>query len=268
MRDTESLRNTERAPSLPGWFAQRRLPRIDWRAACIAALSSVAVHVAFIEVVLWQEGGHATHLPNSEGLGANLITADEEPTATLILIEDPGVGEAEENPLEKMASAGKVLQNLQLTIITPQPSLDIASDANDTQEAADESDAASADRQAQAALFGRYLGQIQARVERVWRRPRVSPGVDGFDCHIQLRQTRTGEVAEVTLLDCGSELNWQLSLVRAIEGASPLPAPPDPSVFAESLQLKFHSAGYDAGGSEEGFEPTRSASAGAQRITQ
>src|SRR5690348_3555521 len=109
MRDTESLRSTERAPSLSGWFARRSLPRIDWRAASFAALSSIAVHMAFIGVVLWQDGGHAKRLPNSEGLGANLITADEEPTATLILIEDPGVGKAEDNPLERMASAGKVL---------------------------------------------------------------------------------------------------------------------------------------------------------------
>jgi hypothetical protein len=185
----------------------------------------------------------------------------------LIFIEDPGIGKADDNPIERTASAGKVLQNLRLTIITPQPSFDIASDTTDSKDAID-GDASSADLQAQAALFGRYLGQIQARVERVWRRPRVSLGADGFDCRIQLRQTRTGEVTEVTLLDCGSELSWQLSLVRAIEGASPLPAPPDPSVFAESLQLKFHSAGYDASGSDDGFEPIRPASAATQRITQ
>lgn len=260
MRDTESPRHTACASPRWGWRTSHRLPRINWLAASVAALSSLAIHVALIEAVLWQEGGARTRLPNSQGLGANLITADEEPIATLIFIEDPGAGHSEENPLEKMASAGKVLQSLQLTIITPQPSLDLSGEPSDAQEAARDSDSASADRQARAALFGRYLGQIQARVDRVWRRPRVSPGPDGFDCRVQLRQTRAGEVVEVTLLDCASDLTWQLSLVRAIEGASPLPAPPDPGVFAESLQLKFHSAGYAPGTSDEGFEP-RSASA-------
>jgi hypothetical protein len=52
-----------------------------------------------------------------------------------------------------------------------------------------------------------------------------------------------GEVLEVTLLECDSSPEWQQSLVNAIDAASPLPAPPNQSVFARSLVLNFTSAG-------------------------
>lgn len=48
---------------------------------------------------------------------------------------------------------------------------------------------------------------------------------------------------------------WQLSLLHAIESASHLPAPPDPSVFAKVLTVEMGSQSFASASSGEGFEP-------------
>lgn len=108
-----------------------------------------------------------------------------------------------------------------------------------------------------AALFQRYTGQIQARIERAWMRPRTGFEAGLFNCRVQIVQDRHGNVVETTLQRCNGAPAWQGSLVQAIQTASPLPAPPDPEVFADALTLEFTSAQYQAGGDEEGFEPER-----------
>src|SRR6185437_12842815 len=64
-----------------------------------------------------------------------------------------------------------------------------------------------------------------------------------------------GNVEETTLQSCNGDARWQLSLVEAIQTASPLPAPPDPSVFADAVVMQFTSQGYVPGGTAIGFEP-------------
>jgi hypothetical protein len=120
---------------------------------------------------------------------------------------------------------------------------------------------ANGDPPGQSMMFGRYMGQIAARVERVWVRPRSIPAGGAFACRAQITQDRRGNVLEVTLLKCTADSAWQVSLIRAIGSASPLPAPPDATVFSETMILEFDSDAYVAGGSDLGFEPAlRSAS--------
>lgn len=245
-------------PWLPNDGVQPRArPRERVAAGAIAAMATIAVHVLLVESVLMSEGGRYIPRPHQEGLGANAISAEEQAVATLIFIEHPDVGSSNPEPLELAASRGRVMQNLQLTIISPEPTMDLALD--DVKETADSKEAApddsAGDRQARAELFGGYLGQIQARIQRAWLRPRSPIGEESFECRVQVLQTRRGDVLEITLQRCNGSLDWQASLVHAIESASPLPAPPDPHVFAESLQLSFVSNGFDPAGSGEGFEP-------------
>jgi hypothetical protein len=112
-------------------------------------------------------------------------------------------------------------------------------------------------------LFGRYVNQIDARIERAWVRPQARPGGPSlwdtkggragrevgapFRCRVQILQSGSGHVLEITLLSCDSSPEWQQSLVDAIDAASPFPAPPSPSVFARSLVLNFTSAVPSAG---------------------
>jgi len=237
-----------------------------WAGASVGALAAILIHVLVIEAVLLGTGGREQHLHRDEGLGANAVASDEEATATLILIEEPSDAPTPEDFMERLASHGVVLQNLRLTIVSPEPalaaSIESESDSPDPTAATDES---TSDRSGRALLFGRYLGQIQARVERAWLRPRTPIGEDLFECRVQVLQSRRGDVLEVTLQRCNGDARWQVSLVRAIERASPLPAPPDPAVFAESLQLDFHSAAFYSGSDEDGFEHDTSLMVNARR---
>ena len=104
-------------------------------------------------------------------------------------------------------------------------------------------------------LFGRYMGQISARVERAWMRPRSVPTDGFFSCRVQITQDRSGNVQEVTLQKCTDDPQWRVSLVRAIGSASPLPAPPDPAAFSHILTMEFDSDPYVPGASDDGFEP-------------
>ncbi len=53
-----------------------------------------------------------------------------------------------------------------------------------------------------------------------------------------------GNVKEVALAQCNGSTRWQLSLVQAIQSASPLPAPPNPDVFSSTLHLAFKAEEY------------------------
>lgn len=111
-----------------------------------------------------------------------------------------------------------------------------------------------------AVLYGRYLGQIDARVERAWLRPRSVIGAPLFRCQVELAQRRDGTVQTITLQRCNGTVSWQQSLVRGINAASPLPAPPDPRVFAHRVVLHFEAMAYRAGQSADEYEPERSPS--------
>jgi hypothetical protein len=99
-------------------------------------------------------------------------------------------------------------------------------------------------------LFGIYSGQIQARIARVWRRPRTpvnesrtqhqgALGEEAFQCQVRIIQDNQGYVQEILLPQCNGSAAWQRSLVIAIQQASPLPAPPDPAVFTNALTMTF-----------------------------
>jgi TonB C terminal len=116
----------------------------------------------------------------------------------------------------------------------------------------------------QAHLFGIYTGQIRARVERIWRRPRSpvnAPNVEGlsvasdsFQCQVQIVQDMHGNVQEVLLPNCNGSPAWQRSLALAIQQASPLPAPPRKSVFSRSIVLDFVGVPFLPGSSDDEYE--------------
>ena len=48
------------------------------------------------------------------------------------------------------------------------------------------------DDEARALMFGRYLGQVTARVERAWIRPRSAIGEEVFACRVRVEHARAG----------------------------------------------------------------------------
>jgi hypothetical protein len=115
----------------------------------------------------------------------------------------------------------------------------------------------------QARLLGIYTGQIQARIARVWRRPRSPVNEDiasadagySFQCEAQIVQDASGNVQEVMLPRCNGSPAWRNSLILAIQHASPLPAPPSEKVFSKSISLNFVGLSYSASAPDDDYEP-------------
>jgi len=114
-----------------------------------------------------------------------------------------------------------------------------------------------------ARLYGMYSGQIQARIDRLWRRPRSpiteTAGNDAgesteFRCMVNIIQDTHGNVVEVLLPDCNGSTAWQRSLAIAIHQASPLPAPPDAKVFRRSIALTFVGQPYSSTAAADEYE--------------
>jgi hypothetical protein len=230
--------------------------RDRWRVVLPCLVASMAVHFALFGPLLLQAPPRR-HVPERTGAGASAVRAaeDEPVVMTLIYPNTTTVTSPHEQSDEQIASSGLTPSRLPILIAGPDslPAID-ASDADTKPDAPDVPESA-ADQSGHAVLFGRYLGQITARVERAWMRPRTPIGADRFSCSVQITQDRHGNVLQTILQRCNGDLRWQLSLVQAIQSASPLPAPPDPSVFADALVLEFDSNAYVVGGRGDGFEP-------------
>lgn len=218
------------------------------------AVLSILIHLMFISAFVG--AGRSAKPRHDDGLGANEIVSEEEARGILFFVEDPAVTESSDDALPTLASHGEVLQALRLTVVSPEADLDSAT--VEQRDAADH-DAVEepiSDRQGMAELYGHYLSQIQARIERAWLRPRSALDVEDFECRLEIQQNERGEVGEVTLQKCSEAIPWQLSLIRAIESASPLPAPPDPRIFTRAFELAFHAIPLLPGASDAGYEPT------------
>ena len=86
--------------------------------------------------------------------------------------------------------------------------------------------------------------------------PNTSKGVFRhiFTCQVRIRQSLSGHIDEVQLLACNGSQAWQHSLLTAIFGASPLPAPPDPGVFTPTLTMTFTAHAYSSDSVADDYE--------------
>jgi TonB C terminal len=219
------------------------------------AAASLLLHGLLVTPLLWGSYRHSPHIPPFQGASASRETVNSTEMALIIFsdsdaIHDLSSPDDQQTPVLmppqiQLAAIGRP------SIPTPEA---VPDDANDGQAAE-----AQGDGGGHAMMFGRYVGQISARVERAWIRPRSSPGSGAFECRVQITQDRRGKVEEIALQECNDDLRWQASLVQAIQSASPFPAPPDPAVFSNLLTLQFDSEPYRPGGGDQGFEPVAQA---------
>jgi TonB C terminal len=244
--------------------AQRRSPTI------FGVIGTVLVHLVAVQSVM--SGAHARKVrpPDAEGIGATMVKSDTAPSETLVLIDLPQAAISDQPLAEELTSAGQALRDMTMNVVSddPLPHVDIPKE-----ELSEDKDAAAAvdsgDPAVQAAMFGRYTGQIDARIERAWQRPRspVNPSPDsasnahsqasansGFKCQVRIIQDAHGSIQEVQLLACNGSIAWQHSLIMAINASSPLPAPPNPRVFSRSLTMTFTAASYSPSSSADEYE--------------
>jgi hypothetical protein len=234
-------------------------PRPFTRHACVNALcavSALVIHALLISPMLIGNPGYKKPRTSAvQGPGATEIISSAQFT-TLVLISEPRPSASSESALADLASRGIAPDDLAVRILSPDPNpaFELAQD-EDTDPTPLTPDEQRGDTQERALLFDRYLKQISARIDRAWIRPaspvreslrteeqRVSSANepdDVFTCELRVLQNAQGRVLEIMLMDCDGSVTWQQSLVAAIERASPLPAPPHPSVFTTALILKF-----------------------------
>jgi colicin import membrane protein len=84
----------------------------------------------------------------------------------------------------------------------------------------------------------RWYASIVAKIERAWIKPAsAQPGVT---CIVDVNQVRGGDVTKVIVKNCSiNDPALMQSVENAVYSASPLPTPPDPTLFESNLELTF-----------------------------
>jgi TonB C terminal len=234
-----------RPPDLPcesedPWSRVRREHRT--LTSCAAALAVLALHIPLVAPTLWTYGV-SRRLSERQYAG--------EPALQWVVVEDSSARAAMMRPPSLSAPT---LERIDLADARPMlPAVPIP--------AADPESGQSASQPALGAIYGRYLGQIHARIDRAWLRPRTAIGAPIFQCRVQLDQDSGGRVLATTLVECNGGARWQLSLVHAIEAASPLPMPPAQATLVRHVLMTFRAMAYSPDESAQLYEPLRVVSA-------
>lgn len=203
--------------------------------SCASAFAVLALHILLIAPALWDDGPfRPTQDQKHRGDTALQWVVFEDSSGNSAILGSP-------------ASRVMTLRAISLTDVLPTPAT-LSAEAFDWQ---------SDGQSGLGAMSGRYLGQIRARIERAWLRPRAAIGDPIFQCQVQVDQDNVGRILAITLVECNGSTPWRVSLVRAIEAASPLPAPPNPAVFVHHVLLTFRAAPYSAGASAALYAPQR-----------
>lgn len=229
----------------------------------IGILGTLLLHAMLIQSVSFGSRGPKPKPPETQESGTALSKSTTAPDG-LVLISLPTTTNANLAATLNLASS---LPDFSKTKIKPQIAIDLpASLALETlalsEEQAPQATADAVNGAELARLFGIYTGQIQARIDRVWRRPRTpvseeaasGEAGESFQCEAQIVQDSRGNVQEILLPRCNGSPAWQRSLVLAIQQASPLPAPPSAKVFAQSISLEFVGLPYTSGSPADEYE--------------
>jgi colicin import membrane protein len=82
-----------------------------------------------------------------------------------------------------------------------------------------------------------YVGQIKAKVESRWTRPKAAP--TGLKCTLRVSQIPGGTVVNVQVLEGSGHVAFDKSVEAAVWNSSPLPPPKDESLFSRELIFEF-----------------------------
>jgi len=208
----------------------------------VAATIAVAIHAIAIGPLVFGIGGHWMRPPPAEGIAANSLAGKaSEAVSTYIVVNDTSI--AAENDPDRSAYAialelESTLRQAPLSASVDLPLVPTLGDIQPSPEPSALAADATGDAGQAAMLFGRYMGQIKARIEQAWQSP-ASAAKQAFHCTAEIRQMPSGVVQEVTLKGCDMDPQWQVSLVQAIQFASPLSAPPSEKLFTDVVTLNF-----------------------------
>ena len=94
-----------------------------------------------------------------------------------------------------------------------------------------------ADTAATSSALASWRSQITAKITRAWLRPPTAR--QGLECNLYVTQVPGGEVTEVRVGECNGDQAVRESIEAAVYRASPLPPPPDPTLFDRNLKITF-----------------------------
>lgn len=86
-------------------------------------------------------------------------------------------------------------------------------------------------------LGDRYRLSLQNRITHAWIKPPSARS--GIDCRVEVTQIPGGEVTNARVTQCNGDAAVRQSIENAVYRASPLPDPPDPSLFHRVFVLEF-----------------------------
>jgi hypothetical protein len=216
-------------PSQP-WVIKR-----PWKLWLMACTLTIMVHGLFLGTALMGTLGHKRHeLYVSNDMSMRSGNAGEF-VSTLIWVD-----ESKDIPSsQSLASPQAQSQSIAPPVA---PSVDDASiedsQQSDTDSASGTNSTESGVGKDPVTLEGLYKRQVKARIDRALEdsgNKRVALG----KCMVKVVQTQQGQVTDVELQRCIALPAWKDSLALAIHRAAPLPAPPDPTVFSQELELEF-----------------------------
>jgi hypothetical protein len=221
----------------------------------LGTLASLLLHALLLTSLFLGGNRHHNRTPNSQNSSSN-SNSNEDPAMTLVFVEEPDSGAARDRQADYVTSLLAFPSPLLAPVAVPDIPLATPMGQSDPRENEEATVVqANTSDPGRSKMFGRYVGQIDARIQRAWIRPRTAIDSGSFACRARITQDRSGSVQEIELVRCNGNAAWQVSLVHAIQSASPLPAPPDPKVFSRVVTLDFTSLPFSPDGSSEGFEP-------------
>ena len=94
-----------------------------------------------------------------------------------------------------------------------------------------------ADQARASGALASWQSQITARIQRAWLRPPSAR--QGIECVLNVTQVPGGEVTNVRIGSCNGDQAVRESIEAAVYRASPLPPPPDPTLFERNLVITF-----------------------------
>ena len=261
------------APTPPSRSKRQKRPSSWSWSRLLGLVGTLSLHGVAIQTIIVGSNHHKRQPPEVQGAEVGLVDPAAAPAEELVLVTVADAQKYDSGIKAQIVAFEPRLEKLPIPIISPDPSPVVDFEAADNApEPATRATSEAGDPAVLALMFGRYTGQIRARVERAWTRPRSAvrddvadaprrevagdPAADGdtFKCRAQIRQDALGNVQEVLLVDCNGSEAWRHSLVIAINQSSPLPAPPIPSVFAPQLTLAFEAQAYQQGDASDAYE--------------
>src|SRR5262245_28068513 len=144
--------------------------RRRWWVSGGAWIAAVSLHSLFLAPFVLGGSAHKRPpMPDQTGAGASALRSSTQVPEEMQLVDLLHTATSGQEPVEELGSLGIELPQAALVIASPDP---LPPPVLNDEVIEDETTEAAGDTRGHAEMFGRYVGQIAARIQRAWMRPR------------------------------------------------------------------------------------------------